>query len=42
MVEVLQGAGIRESINRAYLAEHSEPVYGPNGERKEAYFQDIS
>ena len=42
MVEVLQGAGIKESINRAYLAEHSEPVYGPNGERKEAYFQDIS
>ena len=42
MVELLQGAGIKESINQAYLTEHHEPVYGPNGERKEAFFQDVS
>lgn len=42
MVEVLQSAGIVESINQAYLTEHSEPVYGPNGERKEVFFQDVS
>ena len=40
MVEILQGAGIRESINQAYLVERGEPVYGPNGERKEAFFAD--
>ncbi len=40
MVEVLGSAGIRESINQAYLVEKGEPVYGPNGERKEAFFQD--
>ena len=40
MVEALSSAGIRESINQAYLTERSEPVYGPNGERKEAFFAD--
>ena len=40
MVEVLGSAGIRESINKAYLVEKGEPVYGPNGERKEAFFVD--
>jgi quinol monooxygenase YgiN len=40
MVEVLGKAGVVESINQAYLVEKSEPVYGPNGERKEAFFQD--
>ncbi len=40
MVEVLGQAGIKESINQAYLVERGEPVYGPNGERKEAFFAD--
>jgi quinol monooxygenase YgiN len=40
MVAALSSAGIRESINQAYLTERSEPVYGPNGERKEAFFAD--
>ena len=40
MVEVLGQAGIVESINQAYLVEKSEPVYGPNGERKEVFFAD--
>ena len=40
MVDLLGEAGIKESINQAYLTERSEPVYGPNGERKEAFFED--
>ena len=40
MVRLLQSAKIKESINQAYLVEKGEPVYGPNGERKEAFFQD--
>jgi quinol monooxygenase YgiN len=40
MVELLQNANIRQSINQAYLVERSEPVYGPNGERKTAFFAD--
>ncbi len=40
MVELLAEAKIRESINQAYLVERSEPVYGPNGERKSAFFAD--
>jgi quinol monooxygenase YgiN len=40
MVELLSSAGIKESINQAYLVERGEPVYGPNGERKEAFFTD--
>ena len=40
MVELLGSANIKESINQAYLVERGEPVYGPNGERKEAFFQD--
>lgn len=39
MVELLQGANIRESINQAYLVERGEPVYGPNGEKKKAFFK---
>lgn len=41
MVELLQGANIVESINRAYLTAADEPVYGPNGERKTAFFADV-
>ena len=40
MVEVLGQVGVVESVNQAYLVEKGEPVYGPNGERKEAFFQD--
>lgn len=40
MVEVLGQAGVIESVNQAYLTEKSEPVYGPNGERKESFFAD--
>jgi len=40
MVELLSAANVRQSINQAYLVERSEPVYGPNGERKTAFFAD--
>ncbi len=40
MVEVLASARIKESINQAYLVERGEPVYGPNAERKTAFFVD--
>ena len=40
MVELLSNANIKESINQAYLTDRHEPVYGPNGEKKEAYFTD--
>lgn len=40
MVELLRDANVRESVNQAYLVERGEPVYGPNGERKEAFFVD--
>jgi quinol monooxygenase YgiN len=38
MVELLMGVGLVESVNRAYLTERDEPVYGEEGERKEAFF----
>lgn len=38
MVACLSGAGIVESINRAYLTQRDEPVYGDNGEMKAAFF----
>ena len=40
MVELLGNANVKESINQAYLTDRQEPVYGPNGEKKEAYFTD--
>ncbi len=40
MVELLGSAGVKQSINQAYLVERGEPVYGPGGERKEAFFVD--
>ena len=40
MVELLSEANIVESINQAYLVERGEPVYGPNGEKKTAFFAD--
>jgi hypothetical protein len=39
-VELLSTANIKESINQAYLVERGEPVYGPNGEKKAAFFAD--
>ena len=38
MVELLSGVGFVESINRAYLTEEDEPVYGPDGEKKTVFF----
>jgi quinol monooxygenase YgiN len=38
MVELLASARIVESVNQAYLVERGEPVYGPNGEKKTAFF----
>ncbi len=40
MVDLLADAGIKESINQAYLVERGEPVYGPAGEKKTAFFAD--
>ncbi len=40
MVELLGSANIKESVNQAYLVERGEPVYGPNGEKKSAFFAD--
>lgn len=40
MVELLGRANVRQSINQAYLVERGEPVYGPNGEKKTAFFAD--
>ncbi len=40
MVELLSSANIKQSINQAYLVERGEPVYGPSGEKKEAFFVD--
>jgi quinol monooxygenase YgiN len=40
MVELLGSAGIKSSTNQAYLVERGEPVYGPDGEKKSAFFAD--
>jgi len=40
MVELLADAGIKESVNQAYLVERGEPVYGPAGEKKTSFFAD--
>ena len=40
MVELLGNANVKESINQAYLVERGEPVYGPDGEKKTAFFAD--
>ena len=39
MVAMFAETGFLESINRAYLAERDEPVYGPNFEIKTAFFE---
>jgi quinol monooxygenase YgiN len=38
MVELLSEAGFVESVSRAYLTERDEPVYGDDGEKKNAFF----
>jgi quinol monooxygenase YgiN len=38
MVAVSSQSGFVESINRAYLTERNEPVYGPNFEKKTSFF----
>jgi quinol monooxygenase YgiN len=39
MLEAFSSVGLIESINRAYLTEKNEPVYGPNFEKKRAFFE---
>ena len=40
MVDVLRAAGITDTANRMFLVAKDEPVYGPNGERREHFFAD--
>ncbi|MFK7978054.1 MAG: putative quinol monooxygenase [Halioglobus sp.] len=38
MLDVFGQVGFVESINRAYLTNENEPVYGPNFEKKKSFF----
>lgn len=38
MLEAFSSLGLVDSINRAYLTEKNEPVYGPNFEKKTKFF----
>ena len=38
MVQMAADVGFVESINRAYLTERNEPVYGPDFEKKSSFF----
>lgn len=38
MLEAFSSLGLVESINRAYLTDRNEPVYGPNFEKRTQYF----
>ena len=38
MVALLSESGFVESINRAYLTERDEPVYGEDNQKKSAFF----
>jgi len=38
MVEVSSQVGFVESVNRAYLTERNEPVYGPDFEKRTSFF----
>lgn len=38
MLEAFSSLGLVDSINRAHLTERNEPVYGPNFEKKTAFF----
>ncbi|MBL6821226.1 MAG: antibiotic biosynthesis monooxygenase [Proteobacteria bacterium] len=40
MASSLQGVGIVESTNQAYLVERGEPVYTEAGEKKSGFFED--
>ena len=39
MLEAFSSVGLIESINRAYLSDRNEPVYGPNFEKKTVFFE---
>jgi quinol monooxygenase YgiN len=39
MVELSSQVGFLDSINRAYLTEKNESVYGPDFEKKTSFFQ---
>ncbi len=39
MLEMFAQVGFVESINRAYLTERDEPVYGPDFQKKTAFFE---
>ncbi len=38
MVEALGSVGIVDTTNKLYLVAKTEPVYGPNAERREVFF----
>ena len=38
MLEAFSSVGLVDSINRAYLTEKNEPVYGPQFEKKKSFF----
>jgi quinol monooxygenase YgiN len=38
MVELLGKVGFLDSVSRAYLTEREESVYGPDNEKKSAFF----
>ena len=38
MLAALSSVGLVESINRAYLTERNEPVYGPDFQKKTSFF----
>lgn len=39
MLDILLKTGFLGSVNRAHLTERDEPVYGPNNEFREAFFE---
>jgi len=39
MLEIFTNNGLVGSESRAYLTERNEPVYGPNSEKKTAFFE---
>ena len=42
MLELASKVGLKESINRAYLTERNEPVYGPDFQKKTAFFENVT
>ena len=39
MLEISSQVGFVESVNRAYLTDRNEPVYGPDFEKKTLFFK---